>query len=176
MNLTPIKVTIGLRSNGHADHPDWQKLPLAATDDPATHMGPSWLYDKTSGHQEDTPESPRGQQFGMLLVTPQFAKEAIATFPDIIVEMTEAKAKAFYEANVTAHLPVNKIHRDELLGLEAERNLRLARNKSTTDVDARIDKALDPADPTSGVTTVKNKTWDGLKSVHGVTAIVKKAV
>jgi len=81
MDIAAIKVKIGLRQNGHADHPDWNKLPMAkGGKDPATHMFlGGWKYDKTSGHQEVSADSPMGMQWGMLLVTEQLATEALAT-------------------------------------------------------------------------------------------------
>ncbi len=57
MDAAAIRVKIGLRPNGHADHPDWNLLPMAQADpptDPAKHMllG-GWKYDKTTPQRAD---------------------------------------------------------------------------------------------------------------------------
>lgn len=174
VELVPLKVKIGLRPNGHADHPDWKRLPLAQMGgDPQEminrHMVISWNYDKTSGHQEDTPESPRGMQWGMILVTEQFATEAETIFPELMTRMTEAQARDFWETKVTAHMPEQGLDRDELQGLVAERELLVARGRSTVEVDRRIDRALDPDDPALGVRRRRDKSWVGAKSHLGIT-------
>ncbi len=169
MEGVPIKVNIGLRPDGNADHPDWQKLPLAASRKPEEDQIVKWKYDKTSGHQEHTADSPRGMQWGMMIVTQQYADEAVATFPGIVTIMTEAQAQDFWDNKAHAHIPENRIDTDYLVGLKAERDLRLARSMSTTDVDARIDKALDPLNPELGVRKEKLKVWADAKKVLDVT-------
>ena len=118
--LVPIKVKIGLRANGHADHPDWYRVPCYASKGAKVCMPYSWHYDKSSGHAEDTPDSPFGQQFGMLLVTREFADQAKVEFPDLITEMTEAEAKDFWDNKAHAHVPENKVNSEELVGLQTE--------------------------------------------------------
>lgn len=173
MELIPLKVKIGLRPNGHADHPDWKKLPLAqggnAQERIDQHMIVSWRYDKTSGHQEDTPDSPVGMQWGMILVTEQFAVEAATVFPDLITRMTEAEAKDFWENKAHAHLSEYKHDTLTLQGLVAERDLSVTRGRPTEELDKRIDKALNPDDPTPGVKRVPDKFWAAAKVHLGFT-------
>lgn len=183
-----IKVLIGLRPNGHADHPDWLQLPMGLAVDTNSmrpdeirearqavinqHIHVGWKYDKTSGHQEDTPESPFGQQFGMLLVSEQFAGEAELLFPTLIERLDEAGAQDFWENKAHAHLPINNLDNDALLGLQAERSLKVTRNASVpvlAEVDARIDDALDPLSPTPGVRKNHQKMWADAKVKVGVT-------
>ena len=38
MDVAAIRVKIGLRPNGHADHPDWKLLPSAASGKPEDQM------------------------------------------------------------------------------------------------------------------------------------------
>ncbi len=50
-DLVPIKVIIGTRENGHADHPDFSALPsvVASGMDWSKYVdtfGSGWLYDK----------------------------------------------------------------------------------------------------------------------------------
>ena len=169
----PIKVTIGIRPNGHADHPDWSKLPLAiAGDDPTNHMAGGWVYDKVSGHNESTPDSPRGQQFGMLFVSEQFANEAVATFPTTIVKVTsEADVRTFVETRATAHMPEYNMDVDQLTALKLELDLAEAAGKPPpviNEIKIRIDKALDPDDATPGKRKQKGKAWADIKAERGI--------
>ena len=169
MDLVPIKVRIGLRPNGHADHPDWRELPLAATSDPASHMHHGWQYDKTSGHKEHTPDSPYGMQWGAVLVTLQFAEEAVVRFPETITRMTEAEFETFWDEKAHAHQPRERIDTDVLVGLKAERDLLMSLGRGTTEVESRISAALDSDNPVPGKRREHLKTW-ALAKVHlGVT-------
>ncbi len=171
MNLVPIKVKIGLRPNGHADHPDWSKLPLAQTEDHATHMFHGWQYDKTSGHQESTSDSPHGMQWGAVLVTQQFATEAVATFPALVSVMTEAEFEIFWDEKVHAHMPAESVNVEALQGLRAERDLLVGLGGDTTEVEGHIIRALDPDDSMPGKRRNLLKTWRDAK-VH-LGAIIK---
>ena len=86
-NLVPLKVRIGLHGNGHAKYPDFNSLKTIQDIgvDWSVYVdmyGDGWLYDKKSGHRDDTPDSPFGQQWGVLLVPEEFASEAAKAFPD----------------------------------------------------------------------------------------------
>ena len=168
MEVVPIKVKIGLRANGHADHPAWELLPTVAAQVAALpkqtrenidqvirqHTAGSWHYDKTAGHADDTPESPRGQQWGMLLVSRTFADEALATFPELVTVMTRAEAVTFYNDKATVRMTDEREDVDRLQALATRRNLLLATGAAPARLaalDARIAKALDPDDPEPGV-------------------------
>ncbi len=103
MDVAAIRVKIGLRPNGHADHPNWKLLPSAASGKPEDQMFFGWKYDKQCGHKDETLGSPFGQQFGMMLCTPQLADEAIATFPAATTRLTEAQCEAFCDNKTHAH-------------------------------------------------------------------------
>lgn len=197
VEVVAIKVKIGLRPNGHADHPDWSLLPLATLTDvelrrwrddtsnprltlkeagilKAAQLGivRSWIYDKTSGHQESTPDSPRGQQFGVLLVTERFAMEAATVFPDLITQLDETQLQDFWENKAYAHMPDNRVDGGELQALESEHNLSIKLNISQLEInaiEARIAKALDPNDPMPGVRKNKLRRWVNAKVDLGVT-------
>ena len=164
--VVPLKVKIGLRENGHADHPNWQMLPLAADEKPATHMGDGWHYDKTSGHKESTLDSPFGMQWGLILVTRKFADEALAKFPLLVTELTEAQAQDFWEKKAYAHLPDDDLDMNILVSLKAQRDLQKDMGNNTITVDIKIQKAIDRDNPELGVRRNKMKKWaDGKKTL-----------
>lgn len=166
MQVVPLQVTIGLRPNGHADHPAWEQLPLIAAALPARptreridqevrrHWLGSWHYDKTSGHEDDTPESPRGQQFGLLFVSRAFADAALATFPALVTELTQTQAREFWDSRAMIRLRDEDEDETVLQGLLLRRQLLQATNapaSALTALDTRIRRALDPDDPEPGV-------------------------
>ncbi len=174
--IVPIKVKILLKPNNYADYPDWTQLPLAGTGTKEEReanvlkhqkLG-GWKYDKTSGHQEDNGgDSPYGMQWGLMCVTRQYADEAIAMYPDRVTEMTETELEEFWDNRAHAHIPDNKLDRDELQALKAELDLRTARGASPavlSEINARIDKALDPLDITPGVRKNRGKKYAEAKT------------
>jgi len=171
----PIKVKIGLRPNGHADHPNWLLLPLASgggnreakealvSDEQIV----KWAYDKSSGHDEETVDSPIGVQFGMMVVTQKFADEAVIEFPSLITVLTEGQARIFWETKATAHMPENKLDSDVLQGLKAQRDLMVDLGQNTATLDIVILKALDPDDTEPGVRKGGRKSWNDAKNKLG---------
>jgi len=171
-----LKVKIGLRPNGYADYPDWGGvLPLAQTGNTkaekeqiaASHMIVSWHYDKTSGHQESSLDSPYGTQWGMILVTEQFAAEAEAAFPTLVFRMTETEAQDFWDNKAWGHVPENRLDRDELQALLAQRDLMTKVNRPAAEIanlDTIINQALNPDHPRIGVRKEKLKKWADAKS------------
>lgn len=159
--LVPIKVKIGLRPNGHADHPAWSKMPMVNSwDDNVREWCPSsWLYDKSCGHDDERIESnkwdsPQGMQWGCLLCTREFVNEAKQIFPDIVTELTEAEFEDFYNNYSRAHMSENDYDIEALQGLQLELDLKekLGKNKAETDiVKAKIEKALDSNDKERGI-------------------------
>jgi len=147
-NLVPLKVKIGLRANGHADHPDWNTIGLA---DANSHMYYGWQYDKTSGHKQVSGDSPYGMQWGMLLVTDEFAKKAISTFPTLVTQLTDGEAETFWNTRVKAHMPENKSNLEQLQALETELSLKESLSQDTTALKVQIAKALDPDDAEPGI-------------------------
>ena len=185
--IVPIKVKIGLRPNGHADHPAWELLPLIDTvlstkpgwtrDDVDREVRKytvgSWHYDKSSGHQVESPESPRGMQWGMLLVSKDFADAAVAMFPALITIMTRAECQSFWDTKAYAHMADEDFNLEILQGLKIYRDLLKDLKKSDTDpevvaVDIKIVKALDPLDPHPGVKKNFLRRWAATKDRLGV--------
>src|SRR3990167_5401384 len=133
--VVPIRVKIGLRPNGHADHPAWELLPLISAQVSASasrelidaevrkHVVGSWHYDKSSGHQVDTLDSPRGMQWGMFLASKAFADEAVATFPALITILTQTERQAFWDTKSYAHMADEEFSVETLQGLKLYRDL-----------------------------------------------------
>lgn len=174
MDLVPIKVKIGLRSNGHADHPDWYKLPLAENIEPATQMSSGWHYDKKYGHRESGLDSPIGMQWGMLLVTPRFAREAKEVFPDLVIELTETEAEDFWDNRVTAHVAENRADVNILQVLQIELSLRKELGQDVATLKVKIAKALDPNDNEPGLKKNQQKKFIDAKLNLGVAIITSK--
>lgn len=171
MNLVPIKVKIGLRANGQADHPDWYQLPLAETVEPATLMSSGWHYDKSCGHKENRVDSPIGMQWGMLLVTPLFAQEALTVFPELVFEMNEVEAEDFWENKHTVQAQENKADTNILQALESELALRTALEQDVTDLKVKIVKALDPNDVEPGLKKNHMKKFVDAKQVLDINVV-----
>lgn len=188
--LTGIKVKIGLRPNGHADHPDFNQLPCVKAsgmdsgkyvDSPQYGDGLGWHYDKTCGHKEHSVDSPLGMQWGMLLMNQTFCEQACAAFPDTCSVMTEAECSAFYEEKCTSHMPDAKRDADSLNGRLAEISLleKLIsvekdageKTKHETRLNACLSdckKSLDPESKVPGVVKTPGKTWAEHKTRCGM--------
>ena len=183
--VVPIRVKIGLRPNGHADHPAWELLPMIAAEVSASaardlidaavrkHMVGSWHYDKSSGHQVDTPDSPRGMQWGMLLVSKTFADQAVATFPALVTILTQTECQTFWDTKAYAHVADEDFTIETLQGLKLSRDLLKDLKKADTTpevlaVDAKIAKALDPLDAYPGVKKNLLKRWTDAQTRLGV--------
>ena len=167
-----IKVKIGLRPNGHADHPLWAILPMVQGGiTPESQIIVDWKYDKCCGHKEDNGgDSPAGMQWGMVIVTEQFANEALVAYPSTITKMTEAEAKAFWNNKACAHIPKDKVYSKALSDFNAELALKKAVGQNTASLEARIIKALDRNDDSEqGVHKNKGKDFDDAKTHHGFT-------
>ena len=167
MDLVPIKVKIGLRPNGHADHPNFNILPsvIAAGIDWAYYVdanGSGWLYD-CCGHKEEEPGSPFGMQWAMLLVPAAFAAEAVAALPAICADMTDAEAEAFYDTQHAKYFDQELLDEKVLSAIKTKQELSPPIPLSTRQL-----KALDPTDDQPGVRTNHNKTFAGFKTRRGI--------
>lgn len=180
MELVPIKVKIGLRANGYADHPQWTLLPMITNEQQEKQYMPhGWMYDKSCGHAESRNEgndwdSPIGIQWGCLLVTQEFADEAIATFPTLITKLTETEFENFYDTKCMAHVTENNYNAQALEGLKLEHDLKVINNEDVTDVKQRITKAVDPNDSAPGITKNTDRVWTDRKIKLDVT--IKEAM
>ncbi|MBT6504446.1 MAG: hypothetical protein HOK67_31625 [Deltaproteobacteria bacterium] len=170
-----IKVKIGLRANGHADHPNWGLLPMVkGGTTPESQQIVKWKYDKTSGHDDDNgDDSPVGMQWGMMIVTEQFANEAVATFPPgIVTIMTEAEAEAFWDDKAHTHVSENQMNSQLLSDLNTELQLHINAGSPPSTINAlkvKAKKALNPNDKEPGIKKHKHKKLADAKGHFGFT-------
>lgn len=165
----PIKVRIGLRPNGHADHPDWSLLPMVGANDETQWMAGGWIYDKSSGHDTESPHSPLGEQIGILFVSEAFAAQAVTQFPNITKITDETELETFINQNCTAHIPDFRMDNDYLQSLNTEHELLTKLGQSTAEVEARIAKALNPDDPSPGKKHQPGRDYAAIKSERAIT-------
>lgn len=177
--LVGIKIDVGLNEvTGHAKYPDFNRISSA------TRKGMDWSkyidvhgsgmhYDKTCGHQDEG-DTPHGHQCCCICVPEDFANEALALFPTVVSPCSDVEFATFHDTKAHAHEPDEHIDSDVLSGLAARRSLMLSLGQDITALDAKILKALDPADETeTGVKANSNKTWAQVSANKGIT--VKKA-
>lgn len=167
----PIRVKIGLKygpkGNREHDYPDWTTLPLAGVGTlaereqaVAEHQLIKWCYDHSCGHDDEDAFSPRGVWWGMMVVTPQFANEAIARWPDRVFEMTEAQAADFHDNRHAVRQTDETFDEKALTGLKAMVELRQAAGEPISDaLKARLRNALDPDHAEAGVKRNRKRRW-----------------
>lgn len=173
MDLVPIKVKIKLKENGHAKYPDFNSMDVIrnmATDWSAyiDAHGSGWQYDQTSGHKEETPDSPFGQQWGMILVPKVFADEALLKFPDEVSKMTEAECETFYDTK--AHVNDIDYTIDEEKLKYYETKLKLGKSLKSEE-QTKLDELLEPDALGSAIKTNKDKKWATYKVKMGINVI-----
>lgn len=180
--VVPLLVRIGIRvadNRREADHPNWGLVTLPPPADALSGDGTrpehftygSWHYDKKSGHDDDSIESPINTQRGVRLVTPTFAANAMATFggpPYNMALLTEAQWETFYNDRVRGHMPGVRTDVEALLALKAELDLRVAAGLPTVAILARITKALDPNDDEPGIKRDPLRRWATFKASHNL--------
>ena len=174
MDLVPLKVKIGLREKGFAKYPDFNSLPLSVRGDMdwAEYIdayGSGWLYDDC-GHKEeeirgDEWDSPIGQQWGVILVPKPFADAAILAFPNEVEKMDQTRTETFYNNYHARKQPENIVDEEALKPFETKVKLGVP---LTTKEQLDMNKALDPNDPTLGVTKNLRKTWADFKVLKGI--------
>lgn len=169
-DLVPIKVKIGLRPNGHADHPDWTILPMINSDlEVRGHCPSGWIYDKTSGHKQETVDSPYGQQWGCLLCERAFVDQALLALPDKVTELTEVEFEDFFNNKSRAHMQENNVDQPTLDALQSELALKEKLGQPTTTLEDKIVKAIDPTDDEPGIKKNNNRYWADYKTDKGFT-------
>jgi len=169
-SFAAIKITIGLRPNGEADHPNFNLLPIVQAfynlSAPPTdkekregkdwsyylkNFGEGWAYDKSSRHEDDNDSDPDGtpigNQYGVLLIPEQFAIEALAEFPTTIVRLTETELQDYWDNRAYAHLSVNKRQEAILSQYDRERSLlERAESNATGQDKVNLRSRLDALD------------------------------
>lgn len=169
--LAGIKVKIGLDNKGFAKYPDFNSLTVVKDSglDWAKYVdvhGLGWHYDDTSGHKDDTLDSPFGQQWGLLMAPETFADEAVAAFPAEVAKLTEVELEDFFDNKAHVNEPDELLDEQVLSGIKLKQDLGQA-------LTAQQTKALDPTNDVPGIRQNRRKTWQDYKALKGVT--VKKA-
>jgi len=174
MELVGIKVKILLKNDGKAQYPDWSQTSFRQVN-PNYKIGKfgGWHYDKC-GHTKYDIDSPLGVQYGMLLVEQAFADEAVSFFPGLVTKLTAAEAEAFWNNKAYAHMPDNKHNMDILNGLKLEYEMKVILSQDTTNIKAKIAKAIDPSDVEPGIVQDRHKTFSTAVGDAGVTIVDAK--
>lgn len=168
-DLVPIKVKIGKKPNGHAEYPQFNLIPneIRKHKDWSVYVdahGAGWHYDKCCGHDTDTPESPHGQQFGVLMVPKDFAEDAIARFPEV-TKLTEAETEAFYDTHAHAHEPDELVDEKALKPFEMKERMGVT---LTNEERQKRNRAMDPDNPEPGIKRNMRKKFRDFKTESGI--------
>jgi len=166
-----IKVKIKIKTNGHAEYPDFNALQVVIDSgmDWSYYVdshGLGWHYDKTSGLKDNTVDSPMGEQWGMLIVPEEFRDQALAMFPSLVTAMDETEIEDFYNNKAHAHEP------DEIFNTEILNGIKLKQDLGLTLTQNQLD-ALDPNTDVPGIRKNKNKLWSDFKVKKDLTVKVK---
>lgn len=168
-DYVPIRVTIGLKPAGGAKYPDWKSLPLISGGaNIKDHVAPiGWVYDKQSGHQDKSAETPIGKQHGLFFVTNQFANEAMTNIPAEfeITVLDETQVKSFWDNRAYKHVSRDNVNSTILSDLKAELDLKKALGQNTKVLENRIARALDGRDSEPGIRKNPLRFWVDAK-VH----------
>jgi hypothetical protein len=164
--FTPIKVKIGLRADGNADYPDFNTLNAVKKQNMdwsyyVDRFGLGWIYDNLIGHREEAPDSPLGQQLGVLIVEKEFADEAILSFPAECSKLTEMELEDFYDNRYAVKFQDEEIDREVLDAIKIKQDLEQPLTPQQI-------KASDPKDDTIGIRKNKKKAWVDFKALKGI--------
>lgn len=175
----PLRVKIGLRPNGHADHPDWFSLPSVPndTENVERFLDIEWIYDKISGHNDDTVGSPIGSQLGVVFLSPAIAREALNTLPAKLnaTALNETQLTDFWNNNFAPRFADNLIDNPVLTALKTELDLRLDAAQDVTALRAKIVRALDPDDNEPGLKRNRIKVFADYKFDRNIRVVAPPA-
>jgi len=160
-DLVAIKVKIGRHNNKKAKYPDFNKLDIVKRSgtDWSIYIdveGSGWLYD-CCGHDEEDGDSPAGQQWGMLLISEQFADEAVNMFPGECFFMTDVEAEHFYNHKCAKDVDEEDIDVETLQKIKLKKDLGL----QLTDED---NESLDVMNDRRGIRKNWRKKFQDFKS------------
>lgn len=164
--LTPIKIKAGLDvKTGYAKYPDLNLVSKTIRGglDWSQYVdmhGIGMHYDKTSGHRQESADSPFGQQWVCTCVPAAFAEEAAALFPDQVAIITPAEFETFYDTKAHAHEADAFVDTEALQAIKAKKDLGLAVPEEAA--------ALNPNSPARGVRKNHRRYWKDFSSAEGV--------
>ena len=174
MELVGIKVKILLKDDGKAQYPNWSQTSFRQAN-PNYKIGKfgGWHYDKC-GHTKYDVDSPLGMQYGLLLVEQAFADEAVSLFPDLVTKLTAIETEAFWNNKAYAHISENRYNMDILNGLKAEYDIKTILGQDTTNIKAKMAKAIDPSDAEPGISQDRHKTFSTAMEDAGIIIVDAK--
>ena len=160
-NLVPMKVIIRLNNEGQALYPNFNTLNIVQASglDWARYIdvhGLGWHYDKTSGHKEESIDSPFGTQQGVLIVPKTFVEEAVIAFPLDCISINEVELEDFYNNKSHVNEP------DELFDMSILEGIRV-KNELGIALTQQQQNAIDPQNNTPGIKKNKKRFWNDYK-------------
>jgi len=163
-----LKVKILKNTQGYAAYPNFNTLAsvIASGMDWSKYIdtfGSGWLYDKT-GHDEDTDDSPRGQQWGMVMAPETFVDEAVTAFPAVCSRLTEVQAEEFYRRHHAVDVEDEEIDVEVLDAIKRKKDLGIPLTPHQL-------RAIDPRDKTRGVRENRRKKFVNFKKDRGFNVI-----
>lgn len=179
-NLVPIKVKILRKPAPRGavnDYPNFNRIDVSIRKnmDWSAYVdlhGTGWMYSKEGFGQGTDSQS----QYSGLLVPADFAREALALFPDRVTEMTEAEWQAFYEDDVMQDSPTENLDTETLQGILARVQLEekgIAPAPSVELLAARAE-ALDPDNPRRGINKNRRKKWADVKADRRIQIVASR--
>lgn len=164
MDLVALKVKIGLANRG-ALYPAFNSLPTVASSgldwsQYIDQFGSGWLYD-CCGHKEEDAASPRGIQFGMILVPESFAVEAVTSFPNQCEILSPMQAERFYDDRHARDFDDEEIDERVLKAIKAKQDLGIALTQKQLD-------AIDPSKPERGIRANRRKKFTTFLADRGI--------
>lgn len=168
-DLIAIKIKVGLhQDSGNARYPNFNLITTTVRKnmDWAHYIdryGIGMQYDKTSGHKDDSVDSPYGQQWVCTCVPEDFAKEAANRFPNEVSIITEVEFETFYNKKAHAHEQVDNADLQVLQTIKVKKDLGLATPEKTD--------AFNPDHPALGIRKNHNKTLSLFKAKIGFRVI-----
>lgn len=163
------ELDLGDHIPGSHKYPDFGKLQIVM-DTKVTkwayyvmvHCPGAWYFDNKSPQHVDSQGSPFGTWYMVLLVSEEFAGQAVAMYPDLITVLTELDFEDFYNNRVAYNFPEQDIDTAIVNGIIAKQNV------GGELTDSQLD-AINENTNTPGIRPNKRKTWSAFKSYMGIT-------
>ena len=169
-NLVPIKIKVGLHpDSGNAKYPNFNLITTTVRKNMdwshyIDRYGIGMHYDKTSGHKDDSVDSPYGQQWVCTCVPEDFAIEAANRFPNEVSIVHESEFTSFYNTKAHAHESADNVDLEVLQTIKVKKDLGLTTPEETN--------AVNRNHPALGIRKNPNKKWSDFKNKTGIIIVV----
>lgn len=166
-NLVPIKVKIGIGTDGKEEYPQFNNLnsDVRASMDWSNYIdahGTGWHYSE-EGHGEGADPD---NWYGCTLVPKPFADAAVSKFPDQVQIISESDFEDFYDNDSMSKQETEILDTTVLQGIAARVQLEES-SAPTVEPSAEIlelrRKALDPNEPNRGIRKNPRRKWKDFK-------------